>query len=513
MTVLIVDDEQAVKEGMSILLDWEKQGISQVLYASNGREALEILENQKPDIMFCDMQMPIMDGRELLEEVEKKKLNTKVIAVSGYNDFEYVKATLQVNGIDYILKPIDESELLAALEKAIALCKKESKDIKRKHQYQKMSEEVSIQSLREWLEGKRKFDNHVSTALESLEMYGEEVFVSLIVFQNPLVVKEELFQGDGVLMRFSLINIIQELFGESACQLIDIDEFLYILLVDGKRVNMYKMILERFLSMTKEMFQLQFFFEFDSETVQIQKVFSQMELLKYRLLSRKLTKPSSSMKESKERIGSVKGVEALLHLAIRDKNIEGIQSIVADLCAGFKREANLTFRELQFQSVEMNLLLGRLAHDNATIQDVAMEPVSVWIFHLDIWQEVVKNRIYKVMKYQPDNLFNIESVQRFLQEYYARDISINMLTECFHQSPQHISKKFKEKYDMTIVTCLRKIRMEHAKKYLQTGSMSIIEIAKAIGYDDENYFSKVFKKERGISPKKYRDKVQKEAGK
>lgn len=509
MTVLIVDDEQAVKEGMSILIDWEKQGISQVLYAANGREALEILESQKPDILFCDMQMPIMDGRELLEEVEKKKLNTKVIAVSGYNDFEYVKATLQVNGIDYILKPIDEYELLEALEKAIALCKKESKDIKRKHQYQKMSEEVSLQSLREWLEGKRKFDNHVSAALESLELSGEEVFVSLIVFQNPLVVKEELFQGDGVLMRFSLINVIQELFGERVCQLIDIDEFLYILLVDGKRINTYKMILERFLNMTQEMFRLQFFFEFDSETVQIQKVFSQMEMLKYRLLSRKLANTSDLTKECKEGIGSVKGVEALLYSAIRDKNIEGIQGIVADLCAGFKSETNLTFREIQFQTVEMNLLLGRLTHDHSTIQEIAIEPISAWIFDLNIWQEVVKNRIYKVMKYQPDNLFSIESVQRFLQEHYATDISINMLTESFHQSPQHISKKFKEKYGMTIVTFLRKIRMEHAKKYLQTGSMSVIEIAKAIGYDDENYFSKVFKKEQGISPKKYRDKMQK----
>ena len=511
MIALIVDDEQAVKEGMDILIDWSSYGISQVLYASNGREALAILEARKPDIMFCDMQMPIMDGRQLIEEMVARRLGTKVIAVSGYNDFEYVKATIQANGIDYILKPIDEGELIRALEKAILLCHKESKETENKLQYLRMNEAISIQYLREWLEGKRKYDENIQLSLRSLGIQGDEVFVALIVFQNPLAVKTDIFKGDGALMRFSLVNVVRELFGNSVCQLIDIDEFLYILLVDGKRVNTYKMILERFLNATNAMYKLKFFFEFDNELILTSKVFSQIEVMKYRILSRKFKRNEQELNTKDHKLISVKGAEALLYSAIRDKNIQGIRTIVGGLCGDLMSKKDLTFRELQFQTIEMNLALGRLAHESLQRSEISLEPISVWIFDLNIWQEIVEEKIWQITKYQPEDRFNIESVYRFLQEHYAEDISIDSLTEYFCQSSQHISKKFKEHYDMTIVTVLRDIRIGHAKKYLQTGQLPILGIARLIGYEDENYFGKVFKKEVGISPKQYRNEVQREA--
>jgi len=190
--------------------------------------------------------------------------------------------------------------------------------------------------------------------------------------------------------------------------------------------------------------------------------------------------------------------------------MQGLNEIITDLCDTLMLKQDLTLRELQFQTIEMNLALGRLAHGNLNDPGFKIEPVSVWIFDLKIWKEVVKDRVYKMAEYQPEDWLNIEAVYRFLQEHYADDILIHTLTEYFCQSPQHISKKFKEKYDMTIITALRQIRMEHAKKFLQTSSVPIIEIAQLTGYDDENYFSKVFKKEVGISPKNYRNQFQKE---
>jgi len=509
MIVLIVDDEPAVKESMEIMIDWEKYGITQVLYAPNGRDALSLLEAEKPDIMFCDMQMPVMDGEQLLSEIAARGMRTKVIAVSGYNDFHYVKATLQVNGIDYILKPIVEEEVFAALEKAVALCQKESSETSKDRRYQKMSEEVSIQYLREWLNGKQKFDDNVRIGLSSLGMCSDEIFTAVIILQNPLMIREELFQGDGALMRFSLVNVVKEIFGSSPCHLIDIDEFLYVLLVDGNKINTYKVMLERFLNVIDEMFRLKALTECDDEAVPVQKVFHQIEMMKYRLLSRKIEHPETAVKKGSQ-LGSIKGIEGILYSAIRDKNMQGLNEIITDLCDSLRLKKDLTLRELQFQTIEMNLALGRLAHENLNDPGFKIELMSVWIFDLKIWKEVLKDRLYKMAEYQPEDRLNIEAVYRFLQENYADDVSIHTLTEYFCQSPQHISKKFKEKYGITIITKLRQIRIEHAKRLLRTGSASIIEIAQVTGYDDENYFSKVFKKEIGMSPKNYRNQFQKE---
>lgn len=509
MKVLIVDDELAVKESMEILIDWEKYGISEILYAPNGRDALKVLEAEEPEILFCDMQMPVMDGEQLLTEMADRGMTTKVIAVSGHSDFHYVRAAIQANGIDYILKPIDEEEVITALEKAIALLHQETAKNRR---YQKLSEEVSIQYLREWLKGKQKFGESIQAALSGLKIKNDQIFTAVLVLQNPLRIRDELFQGDGAIFRFSLVNIMKELFGSSTCQLIDVDEFLYVLLVDGENINTYKVILDRFLYIAEDMFQLKAVCEFDNETVPSAKVFHQIEVMKYRLLSRKIGQSEAAAKAGENKPVSIKGIEGILYAAIRDKNLQGLNEIITDLCDTLMEKPDLTLRELQFHTIEMNLALSRLAHEVRGSHVYELKPVSVWIFDLKIWKEIVKDRIYKMAEYQPEDRLNIEAVYRFLQENYAGDISINTLTEYFYQCPQHISKKFKEKYGITIVTALRQIRMEHARKYLKTSSVPIIEIARATGYDDENYFSKVFKKEVGISPKNYRNKFQKEIG-
>jgi two-component system response regulator YesN len=120
MKVLLVDDERHVQEAIHILLDWPKYGVSEVLYADNGKEALDILMHDNITIMFCDMRMPVMDGVQLLEEVRKRNMSVRVIAVSGYDDFQYTRATLLANGVDYVLKPFTRKSLEEAIELALA---------------------------------------------------------------------------------------------------------------------------------------------------------------------------------------------------------------------------------------------------------------------------------------------------------------------------------------------------------------------------------------------------------
>lgn len=117
--VLIVDDERLDRDGLKNQVDWSKLFISAVETAKNGFEALELIKAMRPDILLTDVKMPGMSGLSLAQKTRELLPWVKVIFVSGFDDFEYVKNALLLNAYQYILKPVDTSELLEALTKAV----------------------------------------------------------------------------------------------------------------------------------------------------------------------------------------------------------------------------------------------------------------------------------------------------------------------------------------------------------------------------------------------------------
>lgn len=117
--VLIVDDEQAVHQAIQALVDWPAIHAHVPVAAYNGAEALKLMEVYRPEIVFVDMNMPLMNGVEFLEKATESYPNTQFIVVSGYDGFTFTKAAIRYQVLDYLLKPIDQSELEAVLQKAI----------------------------------------------------------------------------------------------------------------------------------------------------------------------------------------------------------------------------------------------------------------------------------------------------------------------------------------------------------------------------------------------------------
>lgn len=117
--ILIVEDEYLTRQGIKGMIHWEQEGFQIVGEASNGEEALARIEELKPQIVLTDVVMPVMDGIALTQAIQERYPETRVIVLSGYSDFEYVKSIFQHGAVDYILKPtLNQQELLATLCKA-----------------------------------------------------------------------------------------------------------------------------------------------------------------------------------------------------------------------------------------------------------------------------------------------------------------------------------------------------------------------------------------------------------
>ncbi|MBP1916809.1 response regulator [Lederbergia galactosidilytica] len=124
--LLIVDDEAWVRDTIKTLVTQDSSPLNDVHIkeAKNGIEALDFLKQTKPDLMITDMKMPGIDGKKLLEIIEKEYQDLPIIVLSGYHDFIYTKQAIKSRVIEYLLKPINHLELYQALEKALELSRK-----------------------------------------------------------------------------------------------------------------------------------------------------------------------------------------------------------------------------------------------------------------------------------------------------------------------------------------------------------------------------------------------------
>ena len=125
MKVLIVDDESHVRDAVRLLVDWDAQGIDNCLTAESTDEAQEILDAEKPEIAIVDVVIGDNFGMQVAEYVQDKCLPTKIIAISGHDDFQYVRSMFVLGCVEYLLKPIEPEPLIKAVEKGIAAFREE----------------------------------------------------------------------------------------------------------------------------------------------------------------------------------------------------------------------------------------------------------------------------------------------------------------------------------------------------------------------------------------------------
>ncbi len=177
--ILIVDDEQSVHQAIRSLVDWSQFYADTPLSAYNGQEALALLETLRPDVVFIDMEMPLMDGKTFLAKATAAHPEIQYIVVSGYDSFNFTQAAIRCKAVDYLLKPIDRAELLEALRQAcsrlpapeeprrpadIALVLKSYVD----HHYR---EDISLAKLSEMFFFSREYLNRVFRAAYGCAVY------------------------------------------------------------------------------------------------------------------------------------------------------------------------------------------------------------------------------------------------------------------------------------------------------------------------------------------------------
>ena len=517
-SVLVVDDEARQREAVIKSVDWQGAGFNVVGDAENGIEALEQLEKLEPDLILTDIKMPLMTGLELARKVREVRPATKLVILSGYDDFEYAQEAFKYNVIRYLLKPISAQELGDELVKI-----REEMD----YEFEQLKSGTSDENTSIRLE-KAEFllplllgtgdDNYpdevlLQTAkrLEIVKSDGDCFSVVVSKFKN--------LQGKNVTESHH-IDFVNAIVGKYA----DCESFL----VNGRIVTLVTStpadmstklrlpVIEMVQSAKKLLSQ--------KCTIGISQTVDRPSLLAFActqaITARRYTsdgagdiryindqEPKSSFEyeavdksvdrlEQLLKVGTKQEINDYLEEMLAGKSRGGIDYLIIQIlatahrCVSVLSDAN-ALSEL-FSS--NNFITSRLSFDYN--ERYKKELISLCLNARDM--------ISRSQRHESESICD-KALQIINNEYMNEDLSLTDASEKLGVSPNYLSALIKKTKSQNFVSLVTERRMKAASDLLLCTSMKIFEISQKCGYSDQHYFSYCFKRYYGMSPNKYRE--------
>ncbi|MDQ6422190.1 response regulator [Paenibacillus sp. LHD-117] len=535
MKALIVDDEKHVRKTVLKLVDWEAFGFQTVLEAEDGSEAVALIQEHQPQLVITDMMMPMKSGIELMEWMEQNAVDCKKIVISGFNDFEFVRHTVKFGGIDYLLKPIDRKQLHDAVNKAVLSWKETNRE---RLQYQEKNIEVNEMRpmYRDKLLSRLLSDAAAGNAPAPGESYMREfpqligirscrvAVLDLNTLQQPI---RDKYAASLDLLFFSLLNICSD-FLQPAGRGIAFRNWnrpfeIVILLWDEPDTapDWLRKIangIERTLQSTVE-------FGLSTSGSVLSELHKSYTQASDALGKRNLLESGQRIHEynpsSPWRIGTIRfgKHEEKIRLAVRSGNPDQIRHVLGEWFQAIGEMNHISMEQLKMWWDEFNAARAGwveeffLGYDGAQPQPTENRPFIVPLdasgrLSLPLLQQVFADSLIELSKMfvsmQTLSSNPMREIARYIEAHYTQDITLQDISARFHLNREYISRKFKSEFQETLIDYVNRIRVEKAKILLLNPHLRMTQIAQMIGYHDEKYFSRVFKKLTQMTPNDFR---------
>ena len=543
--LLLVDDEEDVREGVVREINWEAIGFEVVEKAENGREALEMVERLQPDVVVTDIQMPFMNGLQLAEAVRERFPTIKLIILTGHDEFEYAQKAIKLHIDEYVLKPFSAQELINALLKVKEqiqeeVSHRENVQLLKEH-YRKSMPVLKENFLATLMNRKLPRDEvYEKAANYGIELNGNSYVVAVLSIDGVLIHEEDLenrselaksvslkYSEDQALKYFALLNITEEIADKRRLGLVFMHNDQVVVLAARESIDR-EAALQETMKVLEEVRQnvekyLKFTLTVGIGTVMkdVAKISYSYEdavlALDYRLIlgNNRMIYIDDVEKRNVEKIRFDDVKEHALTRCIKVGTSQEIRETMDELFQGI--EGGVSVKDYQIYLLEILTCILKAAKDsNLNVDEVfgdhfipfteinkftSLEEAKHWLAELCAR---MMNHIATDRQYTYKNL--VEMAKDYTKSHYHEgDITINKVCGHLHISAGYFSSIFKKETKMTFVNYLNHIRMEEAKELLRSTDMKALEIAEKVGYADANYFSFSFRKNVGVSPKEYRN--------
>ena len=506
MRIAVIEDEKPIREGLIRILQKMNPDMDIVGSAQNGLDGIQLVQEEKPELIFLDIQMPDMDGLQMLKELRKKKIEVKVIILTAYSDFGYAKEAISLGIENYLLKPVDLTELQKTLKKV-----KEELLIEQRGQ-----ESLTLEQLfTEILEGEKKLDTRLEEVLE--ETYGvsssEQIgclYISLGSFfeQDKSRVKHFLEEMAGHGHAAGMCWIERK--AEKAIlvcfySISNMDKFrnyikhsVFPACASGVR--------EHGIFVWKECGGLQELVQAEKELKETESwnlIFGKNILIECdrirEIRTYRFAYPSEIESCARHAVicmdsaGFVKCFQQFMETCILQ--VHSPQDI-REVCIRFAYSVINTAKEC-----------GTLKDDERMVQYVLKTILNAvrWEEIMDVMLELF-SRIQSKKSEQPPSSTEmlVQKALSVIRESYSDAISLEQLSARLHVTETYLGKLLKRETGMSFTEILRKQRIDEVKRLLLDSDLKLTQIAAMTGFTDSKYMSKVFRGETGMLPNEYR---------
>lgn len=532
-SIILVDDEEEVRKSIIKQIDWESAGFQVVGDAENGEDALEKIEVLEPDVVLTDIRMPYMDGLTLAEKIRQRYPSTKVVIFSGYDDFEYAQKAIKLNVTEYILKPVNVEELTSILKRIKSNLDEE---IEEKRNVSRLRENYrkSLPIIREQffndMVHRRLADDLIESKLREYDIpitgARKWIIAAIDVEKSDDRSKKTLSLHEEELIPISVMQIVREKL-KSYCRFslfqstAEAGMVVIAALDDDNTTTGLIDVLGDICKETKRILEVPVTIGIGHSVTGLSKIAgsyqSAVEALGYKaVVGSGITIYINDM----EPVGSGKlefdnSDESDFISAVKFGPDEKIEAVMVRI-SGKLESARVHYRQQQvyvfgvlntviqmIQQYDLNLeeiLGGELEYLSVIDKLQKREEFGEWLLKTARKMNQAINQERDMTTRQV-----IQQAKQYIMDNYQNpDLSVEMICRHLHMSPAYFSTMFKKETGQAYIAYLTEIRLNKAVELLNKTDDKTYVIASKVGYQEQNYFSYVFKKKFGVSPTKFR---------
>jgi two-component system response regulator YesN len=528
--IMLVDDEEEVRTSIIRKIDWQDAGFEVIGDAENGKEALEKIEQNEPDVVLTDIRMPYMDGLEMAENIRQRYPSIKIVIFSGFDEFEYAKKAIKLNVIEYILKPVNVEELTAILKK---IKKNLDEEIEQKRNVTLLRESYikSLPAIREHFLNDLIHGGMEEAQIEeklneyAIDVAGAVKWVIAAIHLEPdeKVDKAVSLHQQRELIPISVRNLIEEKLEGQYRFIVFHSSFETILLVaidkDNTQTGLIA-LLGDICKETKKILEVSVTIgvgeSCSSLTDLSRPCHTALNALGYRAITGSGgvicigdMEPSGHEKLRFSRM------ESELIAAVKFGPKEKIRSVIDGIVSRME-DARVHYRQYQAYVLAIINVLTQLSqqYDLRISEMFGVENDYFEILGRVQKMENVRPYLTEValkmnagMEEERSNTTKnvIREAKQYIQDNFQDpELSVEKICRHLHMSPAYFSTMFKKETGQAYIAYLTDVRLGRAVELLMATDDKTYIIAEKVGYPEQNYFSYVFKKKFGVSPTRYR---------
>ncbi|MBJ6361647.1 response regulator [Paenibacillus sp. GCM10012307] len=523
--VLVVEDEDMIREKIKHNIDWHGNGFGEIYEAANGAEAWELFQQHRPEIVITDIQMPEMDGIVLTEKIKQAYPDCKVVIISGHAEFDYAKESIRLKVSDYILKPFRSRNLLAKVLKV-----KEEID----------SSQLDVQEReimrRQLIENRKllqeKFFRDLLSHCVVHEPYKQISFLGLEELQScsyhTVVLQIDFPPGDTQHEDLYIYNLILYQWIERKIQ--DSEQKFFIInykldqlvLIGFAHMHTWSSLLEGWIeqawmekgcrltagigSRCDSLLEMHGSYQEACSAVALSTIHGKGIVFTYNDLNSEREQYSKQLQMLVEhklyrqmKFGLFQDIksdikEILEEIKQARLNAEASSNIINHmLLLAYKAISELGFNAFYLAGREDLYRVD--VHDFHDFEALYDHICQIFEHFTELIQTKLENR----------NVSLVMTIKQYIDEHYNKHITLTSLAKEYNISSSYLSILFREQTSQNFMDYLMNVRIQRAKELLRTSDLRIYEIAERIGYRDAYYFSTAFKKAVGINPTEYRE--------